>query len=70
MKSSVLGAMPRAELTPVCSPTDWAKAVELRAVTSKADKMNFRIIAPSSRFGVDGANGQLRERIVGFLFFG
>jgi len=38
MKSSVLGAMPSAELTPVCSPTDCAKAAELKAVTSAADK--------------------------------
>jgi hypothetical protein len=38
MKSSVLGAMPSAELTPVCSPTDCAKGAELKAVTSAADK--------------------------------
>src|SRR5579872_2283971 len=70
MKSSVLGAMPRAELTPVCSPTDWPKAAELKAVTSAADKMNFNITVTSSRFGVDRADGQFRERIIGFLFLG
>src|SRR6185369_16944829 len=70
MKSSVLGAMPSAELTPVCSPTDWAKAAELKAVKSAADKMNFSITTSSSRFGVDRADGQFRKRIIGFLFLG
>jgi len=37
MKSLVFGAMPSAELTPVCSPTDCAKAAELKAATSAAD---------------------------------
>src|SRR5581483_273244 len=68
MKSSVLGAMPRAELTPVCSPTDWPKAAELKAVASAADKMNFNITVTSGRFGVDRADGQFRERIISFLF--
>jgi hypothetical protein len=70
MKSSVLGAVPSAELTPVCSPTDCAKAAELKTVTSAAGKMNFSITAPLSSFGIDGADGQFRERIIGFLFLG
>src|ERR1700751_2235214 len=68
MKSSVLGAMPSAELTPVCSPIDCAKAAKLSAVTSAADRISFFITAPLSSFGVDRADGQFRERVVRLLF--
>src|ERR1700751_126803 len=68
MKSSVLGAMPSAELTPVCSPIDCAKAAKLSAVTSAADRISFFITAPLSSFGVDRADGQFRERVVCLLF--
>ena len=37
MKSSVFGVMPRAELTPVFSPMDCAKAEAVRAVARTED---------------------------------
>jgi hypothetical protein len=41
MKSSVFGAIPSAELTPVFSPTDWAKEGEVRAATMVNARIAF-----------------------------
>jgi hypothetical protein len=49
MKSSVFGAMPRVELTPVFSPTDCANADEARATVKAIAAMSvfmIRILKP------------------------
>jgi hypothetical protein len=41
MKSAVLGLMPKAEFTPVFSPTDWAMAGVARRRSAKAEARYF-----------------------------
>src|SRR5437764_6493423 len=49
-KSAIVGLMPRAELTPVFSPTDWAIA-DVANRTSARPGARYFIVGVLSRFG-------------------
>src|SRR6476661_5140053 len=72
-KSVVVGLMPSVELTPVFSPTDWARAgpATRRAVATRID---MRLISGVLLFGfcleINNRFGESREVLIGDLFLG
>src|SRR3954468_1347628 len=69
MKSSVFGATPSTELTPVFSPTDCAMAgVASRLIQANASSERF-IMVSLGGFGIDGGDGEFGQRVVRLLLF-
>src|ERR1700722_1211207 len=71
MKSSVFGAIPRVEFTPVFSAADCANATVERKTVLRAIMARERFMSGSlCCFGIDGRIGQFGQRVVGLLLFG
>src|ERR1700709_1268265 len=71
MKSSVFGAMPSVEFTPVFSAADCANAAVDKKTVLRVMMASERFMVGSlCCFGIDGRIGQFGQGVVGLLLFG